>query len=50
MLHLMCGRYTETRGTPDVAREFEVVGEIPALTPRYNLAPTQNAPVVVRDG
>jgi putative SOS response-associated peptidase YedK len=41
----MCGRFT-LKAPPDVlARQFEI-GDIPDLVPRYNIAPTQDAPVV----
>lgn len=42
----MCGRYTLT--SPDeLVQEFGL-GELPfALVPRYNIAPTQEAPIVV---
>lgn len=45
----MCGRYTLT--SPDeLVQEFGL-GELPfALAPRYNIAPTQEAPVVLSNG
>ena len=39
----MCGRYT-LRTTPEIMREEFAVAEVPPLSPRYNIAPTQ--PVV----
>lgn len=43
----MCGRFTQTTGHDGIAREFPDV-EIPASVPaRYNIAPTQDALVVV---
>lgn len=46
----MCGRYTLTR-IEDLVEVFEL-DERPELLPRYNVAPTQDAPVVrlARDG
>lgn len=41
----MCGRYTITSPSEAVQRHFQVQ-ERPNLPPRYNLAPTQEAPVV----
>jgi putative SOS response-associated peptidase YedK len=41
----MCGRYTLTSSGEAVATLFDLV-EIPQLPIRYNLAPTQEAPVV----
>jgi putative SOS response-associated peptidase YedK len=48
----VCGRFTLTRPTPkDLIREFEVL-EVPPLEPRFNIAPTQPAPIVrkTKDG
>ena len=42
----MCGRYSLTT-PPDAMRELFDFAEIPNLAPRYNLAPTQGAPVVL---
>lgn len=44
----MCGRYSITTAPEALARLFGTVGPIPNLPPRYNLAPTQDAPVVRR--
>lgn len=47
----MCGRYTQTAGLAALAERFGFV--VPAgleLRPRYNLAPGQDAPVVVWNG
>lgn len=41
----MCGRFTLT-ASPELVAEFFEVAEMPPLTPRYNIAPTQPAPVV----
>lgn len=47
----MCGRYSETGGVPTLERYFEARADLPNYRPRYNIAPTQDAPVVVvRDG
>jgi putative SOS response-associated peptidase YedK len=42
----MCGRYTLTEITPDLLAEVFGVQETPQLSPRFNIAPTQNVPVV----
>ena len=42
----MCGRYTLTAPVDAVRRYFGVSGPVPNLYPRYNLAPTQDAPVI----
>lgn len=44
----MCGRYSITTAPEALARLFGTVGPVPNLPPRYNLAPTQDAPVVRR--
>ena len=41
----MCGRYTLTMFQQQLAEEFEIY-ELEHLQPRYNIAPTQSAPVV----
>ncbi|MEN8161721.1 MAG: SOS response-associated peptidase [Myxococcota bacterium] len=47
----MCGRFTLTRSAAEVAEHFGL-DAAPAFAPRYNLAPSQEAPVVRigRDG
>ena len=44
----MCGRFTLTT-SGDVVAEFFQLAEAPKLAPRYNIAPTQPAPVVLLD-
>ncbi|MCA0200645.1 MAG: SOS response-associated peptidase [Proteobacteria bacterium] len=44
----MCGRYKLVAPTGRVFDEFELVGTRLNLQPRYNMAPTQEAPVVRR--
>lgn len=46
----MCGRYSITTAPEAIARLFGTQGPIPNLPARYNLAPTQVAPVVRRAG
>ena len=47
----MCGRYTLTTDLKQVAKRFgAATDEIPAVVPRYNIAPTQNVIVVSDDG
>jgi putative SOS response-associated peptidase YedK len=41
----MCGRFTLSAPPDVLARQFEL-GDIPDLEPRFNIAPTQAAPVV----
>ena len=45
----MCGRYTLAK-TDGLIERFQIEAEIFDLTPRYNIAPEQLLPVVVRDG
>lgn len=44
----MCGRYTLHASAREIAERFEVeAGDLPdGLTPRYNIAPTQEVPAV----
>ncbi len=41
----MCGRYTLTLSGQALAEAFEL-DDVPAATPRYNVAPTQSMPVI----
>jgi putative SOS response-associated peptidase YedK len=41
----MCGRFTLTRSAAEIAAHFEL-GSLPELGPRFNVAPTQQAPIV----
>jgi putative SOS response-associated peptidase YedK len=43
----MCGRYTETKTLEDLAKRIPFVHAGFFFTPRYNIAPTQLAPVIV---
>ena len=43
---IMCGRYTNTGEIRDIRIQFNL-DEIFSLFPRYNIAPGQNAPVIV---
>ncbi len=45
----MCGRYSLTTPT-EAMRQLFLFDNLPNLEPRYNIAPTQSAPVVRRDG
>lgn len=42
----MCGRYTLTTTIEELWEELELLDEPPELTPRYNIAPTQDVPVI----
>jgi putative SOS response-associated peptidase YedK len=44
----MCGRYTLRTGARQIVDDFGLLA-LPALTPRYNIAPTQPVPVIRRD-
>ncbi|MBX6321377.1 MAG: SOS response-associated peptidase [Rhodospirillaceae bacterium] len=45
----MCGRYSITTAPEALRRLFRFLNPVPNLPPRYNLAPTQDAPVVRLD-
>jgi putative SOS response-associated peptidase YedK len=42
----MCGRFTQSQSPEKVARQFGLE-TVPTLPPRYNIAPTQDVPVVL---
>jgi putative SOS response-associated peptidase YedK len=45
----MCGRFQASRSPAEVARWFKTTGPLPNVQERYNAAPTQDLPVVLRD-
>jgi putative SOS response-associated peptidase YedK len=45
----MCGRFQASRSPAEIARWFKTTGPLPNLQQRYNAAPTQDLPVVLRD-
>jgi putative SOS response-associated peptidase YedK len=45
----MCGRYTQTADIATLQRRFGFADSLIALKPRYNIAPSQDAPVVVAE-
>jgi len=46
----MCGRYSMTQDARKVSRRFGVRKPPEALAARYNIAPSQDAPVVLDEG
>ena len=42
----MCGRYMVTKPPDAIRRLFGTQGVLPNFPPRYNVAPTQDVPVV----
>jgi len=42
----MCGRFTQTQSAENIALQFGLE-DVPTLPPRYNIAPTQDVPVVL---
>ncbi|KAA2212659.1 SOS response-associated peptidase [Teichococcus oryzae] len=44
----MCGRYFQYRDIGQVAEHFEAVPPLPNIAPSWNVAPTQDAPVLRR--
>jgi putative SOS response-associated peptidase YedK len=42
----MCGRFLLATPADEIARAFGVVGEMPALRPRYNIAPKQDVLII----
>ncbi len=46
----MCGRYGESKILAQVRDKFPFFRADSALKPRYNIAPTQMAPLIVNQG
>ncbi|WP_374378694.1 SOS response-associated peptidase [Dongia sp.] len=46
----MCGRFVQKSPANQLASFFDIKGPVPNFAPRYNLAPTQDAAVVVAGG
>lgn len=42
----MCGRFSVSLPPEEVARLFRIPGWLPNFPPRYNMPPTQDAPMV----
>jgi putative SOS response-associated peptidase YedK len=46
----MCNRYSQTNpNLEEVLERFDARSSLPELKPRYNISPTQDAPVVVKE-
>jgi putative SOS response-associated peptidase YedK len=45
----MCGRFQASNSPAELARWFKTTGPLPNVRQRYNAAPTQDLPVVLRD-
>src|SRR6266478_1747221 len=45
----MCGRFQASSSPAELARWFKTTGPAPNVQQRYNAAPTQDLPVVLRD-
>lgn len=46
----MCGRYSQTKEFYEIRLQFDVDAFEQEVAPRYNLAPGQQAPVIVNEG
>jgi len=46
----MCGRFVQYSLFPEIIREFDIHKVDAELRPSYNIAPTQDVPVVINDG
>jgi putative SOS response-associated peptidase YedK len=44
----MCGRYTQHHSTDQVVMRFDVTTVVQETRERYNIAPTQMAPVIIQ--
>ncbi len=45
----MCGRYGLTVDTSKLQERFDTSNTLPDVQPRFNIAPTQKLPVIVRN-
>lgn len=45
----MCGRYSLAWDTEELQRHFAITAAMPTLMPRYNIAPSQQAPIIFDD-
>src|ERR1700738_4672668 len=45
----MCGRFQASSSPAELARWFKTTGAVPNVRQRYNAAPTQDLPIVLRD-
>ncbi|MGQ4647337.1 SOS response-associated peptidase family protein [Lyngbya aestuarii] len=43
----MCGRFSQTQSAEVIAQAFQIA-EVPPLTPRYNIAPTQSVGTILQ--
>jgi putative SOS response-associated peptidase YedK len=46
----MCGRFTATFEFREIRIRWNLQRDLPSLSPRYNIAPSQDVPVIVRKG
>src|ERR1039458_10191201 len=45
----MCGRYTAAKDFSELVKLVGVILRVPFFAPRYNIAPTQMAPVIYKE-
>jgi putative SOS response-associated peptidase YedK len=45
----MCGRFTASFEFHEIKIRLNLQGDFPLFTPRYNIAPSQEVPVIVRN-
>jgi len=45
----MCGRFTATFEFREIRIRWNLQRDLPIFTPRYNIAPSQEVPVIVRN-
>lgn len=44
----MCGRFSATFEFREIKMRWNLQGDMPGFAPRYNIAPSQTVPVIVR--
>jgi putative SOS response-associated peptidase YedK len=45
----MCERFYRTSAAAEIRKQFKIQ-KVPALMPRYNIAPTQTSPIIIAEG
>ena len=44
----MCGRFSATFEYREIKIRWNLQGDLPSFAPRYNIAPSQSVPVIVK--
>ena len=50
MTAIMCGRFTASFEFREIKVRYKLQGDLPLLPRRYNIAPSQEVPVIIQNG